>query len=104
MFEIREVQDRVSERGMCVHDSTIRLICGYVKYIITKKREHTSGPVGHNARLEEGNQGANWEGQQGAAGDADAVGDYVAEFHGAAGGEMLSGFYEGSQKEHREAR
>jgi hypothetical protein len=36
MFEIREVQDRVSKGGMFAHDSTIRLIFGYVKYIITK--------------------------------------------------------------------
>jgi hypothetical protein len=36
MFEIREVQDRVSKGGMFAHNSTIRLIFGYVKYIITE--------------------------------------------------------------------
>jgi hypothetical protein len=35
MFEIREVQDRVSKGGMFAYDSTIRSFFGYVKYIIT---------------------------------------------------------------------
>jgi hypothetical protein len=35
MFEIREVQNRVSKGGMFAHNSTIRLIFWYVKYIIT---------------------------------------------------------------------
>lgn len=36
MFEIREVQDRVSKGGMFAHDPSMRPLFGYVKYIIAK--------------------------------------------------------------------
>ena len=52
---------------------------------------------------ENGDQRAERQAQEGAAAYADAVGDYVAEFHGTAGGEVLTGLHEGSQEEHREA-
>ena len=42
--------------------------------------------------------------QQGAATNAHTICDYVPEFHGAAGREVLTGFEENSEDEHREAR
>ena len=48
-------------------------------------------------------QGAERKAQQGAATDASAVGDDISEFHGAAGREVLAGFEQSSEDEHRKA-
>ena len=56
------------------------------------------------AALENGEEGADGLAEEGTATDAGTVGDYVAEFDGAAGGEMLARLHEYSQKKHREAR
>ena len=52
---------------------------------------------------EDGDEGADGLAEEGAASDAGAVGDNVAELDGAAGGEMLACFHEDAQEEHREA-
>jgi hypothetical protein len=77
---------------------------------------HTSGPVGHNmfsdcqgneaaqegitGGSEDSEDGADGLAEEGAASDAGAVGDDVAEFDGAAGGEMLAGLHEDAQEKH----
>src|ERR1039458_8989118 len=82
-------------------------------------RRHTSGPVGHNmfsdcegneaaqegitGGSEDSEEGADRLAEEGAASDASAVGDNVAELDGAAGGEMLARLHEDAQEEHREA-
>ncbi len=81
----------------------------------------TSGPTGHNVgfRLpvrrgeaaregiargsKDGDQCADRQAQQCAATDARAVGNHVAEFHSAARREVLTGFEESSEDEHRKA-
>ena len=63
-----------------------------------------SGRAGGITRVSEnGDQCADRQAEQGTATDAGAVGDDVAEFDGAAGGEMLTAFEENSQYEHRES-
>ena len=52
---------------------------------------------------EDGEEGADGLAEEGAASDAGAVGDDVAELDGAAGGEMLARLHEDAQEEHREA-
>jgi len=44
--------------------------------------------------------GADREGQQNAATDARAIYNYIPEFHGSAGREILAGFQQHSENEH----
>ena len=63
-----------------------------------------SGRAGGITRVSEnGDPCADRQAEQGAATDARSVGDDVAEFDGAAGGEMLTAFEKNSQYEHRES-
>jgi hypothetical protein len=48
---------------------------------------------------EDGDAGADWQAQQGAATDARSVGEDIAEFNSAAGREVLASFEEESQNE-----
>ena len=52
---------------------------------------------------EDGVQCAKRKTQQYTATDAGTVGNDIPEFHGAAGGEMLAGFEQSSEDEHRKA-